>query len=233
MVLNKEAKDEEDEEEFLVIASKFAITESEVIRFERGSKGRIVLYAAIAVDDGARMVDVFHTHFGLDAPDHCVNAVDIWDTVNRYHVLHPNRLQVLLGDFNTYLDWIYPMDFLTVNHGDGRNKLLLELLGSKCEALQNRTLYGQYPPFTDVWKEMYGEDIDVMRTFTNFEDHRIEDPAITDRILYRNGIGHDSWGVCDVWIAGDQPFSVQVNEQEIEQVFPSDHRTVITKMFVE
>ena len=235
-MLTEGKKGEEDEEEFLVIASRFAITESKVISFQRGAKGRIILYAAIAVDNGRRMVDVFHTHFGLEAPDHCVNVMDIWETVNRYHILHPDRLQILLGDFNTYLDWEYPMDFLTVNHGDGHNKLLMQFLESKCEAfsqMRNRThINGQYPPFIDVWKEIYGKDIDVMKTFTNFEDERIEDPTVADRILYRNGISGDSWNVCDVWIAGDQPFSIKVGEKEVEQVFPSDHRTVITKLFM-
>ena len=58
-------------------------------------------------------------------------------------------------------------------------------------------------PFNDVWKVIYGNDIDVMRTFTNFEDYRIEDFTITDRILYRNGNGNgenNNWNVCDVWI---------------------------------
>ena len=76
---------------------------------------------------------------------------------------------------------------------------------------------------------MYGDSVDVMRTFTNFEDHRIEDFTVTDRILYRRGkriIDDKCWRVCDVWIAGDQIINIAG-----QQIYPSDHRAVIAKMY--
>ena len=161
--------------------------------------------------------------------------MQIINIVNKYHLQNPHRLQIILGDFNTYFDFQFPMDLLTLNLKYRDNEMLKQYLLSKCMPLkrQKYLFKNDVGPFNDAWKDIYGKDIDVMRTFTNFQDYRIEDFTITDRILYRNGKQTKTkqnptqkWNVCDVWIAGDSALNNITRDY-----FPSDHRTVIAKLY--
>ena len=239
---------DDDDDEYLVIATRFEIKDSNIYNLTK-SKGRIILYALIKIPI-IGYIDVFAVHFDLEAQNQCWNIKQLIQIVNDYKLKHPDRLQIILGDFNTYLDFQYPMDLLTLNLQNKDNEILKQYLESKClpfnvrstkkikrhKDLRQSITYSfenDIGPFNDSWKEIYGKDIDVMRTFTNFEDYRIEDYTITDRILFRNGNTNANtnenrklWQVCDVWIVGDSTLNIKNS-----YIFPSDHRGVITKLY--
>ena len=218
---------EGNEDEYLVIATKFEIVDSKSFTLKNGG-GRILLYASIILPNNI-YIDVFHTHLGLNANDHCLNIIEIMNIMNEYKIKNSNRLQILLGDFNTYLDYEYPMDILTLNYKNSDNNLLKKLLHLKCSNIDSNKMVNEYGPLKDAWDTIYGQKVDVMRTFTNFEDYRIEDFTRNDHIFYRHDKTEQEtkqWNVCDVWIAGDESLNI-----DKKQTFPSDHRTVITQFY--
>ena len=75
-VLGQLRLEEDDDDEYLVIVQDLR-SNSETYQLKK--IGRILLYAAIkiALGDGITYIDVFHTHFGLDAQDHCWNVMEI------------------------------------------------------------------------------------------------------------------------------------------------------------
>ena len=147
----------------------------------------------------------------------------------------------MMGDFNTYFDFEYPLDWATstvTERSDGMIKHFWKNrrwnpCADKVEGTQDNGF------FRDVVAE-FGERLLKKRrgfsrsnlprlvapTFSNFNDFRIGDPTRADRILYRGRLSNNKTAkLCAVIIDGGEALLSAQNENEL--MFNSDHKTVI------
>ncbi|ETO10996.1 hypothetical protein RFI_26380 [Reticulomyxa filosa] len=232
---------ETNEVEYLGILTKFDV---EIVKhsqknLQSGNKERIIMITTLYFKTIDLLVNVWNVHLGLDALGHCMDAIDIWNWSNdQYSANHAsNFVQIILGDFNTYFDFEFPLELLTFTPA---HKLELKFFLSQKKynpcfqvfqryfaqlALSNLS----YPHFIDGLLRKYeriNTRLDVCETFTNFKDFRIIDPTRADRLLFRSP--ENIWDVCDAWVIGHQPIGTDADDLVI---FPSDHKGVVVKMF--
>ena len=104
---------------------------------------RAVLSAQINVN--GHEVSVIVTHFSYDKDDQCRNA---WNLLKYLHSARAEKM-ILLGDFNTYNEYHWPIELLMT--GDiGRQAPLV------CQRIQKPWFHGHADyEFVDAWTEVH------------------------------------------------------------------------------
>jgi exonuclease III len=181
---------------------------------------RLCLNALVILDDSST-VDFYVTHQAIDPVDQCTKMKQILDFMN-----NQEKHQVILGDFNTYYDFPYPMDILTSVRGPYFRDNMFK--NKNCEQDCQRTKFQQCvaaigsmtneSPFTDIWEHLYPHD--PGHTFTNYRDQDMSRP---DRILFRKQ--HDMV-VESAQVTGDKPLPADAS------VYVSDHRMLIATVII-
>jgi endonuclease/exonuclease/phosphatase family metal-dependent hydrolase len=175
----------------------------------RGGVGRIVLHARL-VDAG---VDVFSVHMGIFDVQQCHAATQLRALVDASTA----RRQIVLGDFNAYIDWEWPLDWLV----EPRDSAWLRSPVHPCHR-QFQVAAGQVnnrtsERFVDAWPHLMPSSV-VGNTFTNFEDARKEDCSRPDRVLSRGALEPRH-----IYLFGDQA----IGKRNGQSIYPSDHRGLL------
>jgi hypothetical protein len=145
--------------------------------------------------------------------------------------------QVLVGDFNAYFDWGWPMDWLT---GALPEALWMSDVNGcapifRSYQTQPRMQHARFA-FRDVW-EVVRENTPLPTppisvepgsptaashfglTFPTYSDSRTTDSCRADRILISGNAASQNLAVCDVTLFGDETFL----DNDL-LMHPSDHR---------
>lgn len=103
---------------------------------------RAVLSALLLIN--GHEVTVIVVHFSYDQDEQCNN---VWDLLKYLHVSRPEKM-ILLGDFNTYNDYSWPMDLLLTGSIDSKAPVV-------CQRTQKPWFHG-HPDyeFVDTWTEV-------------------------------------------------------------------------------
>eukprot|EP00047_Mylnosiga_fluctuans_P010537 m.16781 g.16781 ORF g.16781 m.16781 type:complete len:380 (+) comp3176_c0_seq1:41-1180(+) len=183
--------------EGLALVSRLPIESSELIELPQPSgtsdmNPRALLHAVVATAIGR--VHVFVAHLTYDARAQCSMAVAMMDAIAPRAGSEPI---VLMGDFNTYFDFEWPMDLLTAALPPSLAVHALCPCAPVFAALPPDARQ-HWPPLTDAW-EAVGEG-PYGTTFTGFPENT-EDPCRPDRILTR-GLTPDTTIVLDPAVHG-------------------------------
>ncbi|KAL0481501.1 Diguanylate cyclase [Acrasis kona] len=213
-------------EEGLAIVSKYKI--NSVRKLHQISKtknwnNRLCLNGL--VDLGFSVLDFYVTHQAIDPVDQCQKMGEVLTFTNHNAMLN----QVLLGDFNTYYDFPYPMDLMTSNDGLSfhHNKFQNKNCNQECQKakfdqcvsiLDNK--HSNKRPFVDAWEHLKNDE--PGHTFTNYKDQDMSRP---DRILFRGGVEQD-FIAQDIQVIGDTPLPGHGD------VYISDHRMVVLQLTI-
>jgi len=187
-----------------------------------GQESRKALRVAVEVP-GFGAVDVLVTHVTFVDMEQCNSFVQLLDAMNKAPAGSP---QILLGDLNVYFDFEWPVELLTRRldsfsispHNPCRQRFQEILEKEPSVAASSGS-------FSDAWKVFHTPSDSSGNTFTNFYDHRLEDPSRPDRILFRSS--RDSRAlitVCETQIFGEESF-----DYGDTKMFISDHRGLLTR----
>eukprot|EP00732_Lithocolla_globosa_P003439 Lithocolla_globosa_v1_NODE_2776_length_1872_cov_5.470556.p1 type:complete len:476 gc:universal NODE_2776_length_1872_cov_5.470556:250-1677(+) len=176
------------------------------------------------------LVQVFNTHVTFIDTEQCRSATQLLSLLNAFK---DNITQVLLGDFNVYFDFEYPIDYLTHSSPifellqlnpcssffkDFETNYLEQSSDERGSISHTENLYGPKGPLLDTWSKLNPNS--PGHTFSNYRDHRLEDPTRADRILARPA---DIIQVESSQLFGNSPIP---DEEPV--MYPSDHRGVLT-----
>jgi endonuclease/exonuclease/phosphatase family metal-dependent hydrolase len=202
-------------EEGLAIISKHPISNIRTLHQRSTTKNwnNRLCYNAVITKDGTD-IDFYVTHQAIDPVDQCTKMKQILEFMNE----RKDMKQIILGDFNTYYDFPYPMDVLSMNTPQFRTNMFQNKnCEQECqkkkfdECVKAITPISNDLPLTDIWQQLH--PLDNGHTFTNYKDQDMSRP---DRILYRGGLIAD-----DALVTGDEPLPSD------NTVYVSDHRMVV------
>lgn len=207
-------------EEGLAILSRFPILSSQSIilphhaRWSSDPNGRCAVMVTLNASEIApelSRLQVFLSHTSYADTQQCLNTVALRYWINSLRT--ENNPQVLMGDFNTYFGWEWPMDVLTHQQ---------QLLSSElypCREPQKEAQLVQViesgeilsvPPllslggeeeegFRDGWTEVFGGSSKLGFTFSNVPDTTKfwddNPPCRPDRVYMRGSLAAVSGGV--------------------------------------
>ncbi|GAB5361189.1 hypothetical protein AAMO2058_000692200 [Amorphochlora amoebiformis] len=187
--------------EGMAIISKYKITTSGSVSLKGGSpRNRKIFYAAIDIPFIGE-VYFFVTHLTYEESKQCDQMMTILSYLDTFD---PNKIQILVGDFNTYFDFEWPMD-LAVRP---INKFTHHRY-NPCHNAAKSLQLSKTPKFRDAWEDVFP---DMSRfpgsTFPNFQDQRAAhlDPCRPDRILIRNNNHAKNLITCDTYLFGQEMF---------------------------
>jgi len=233
----------QDQVEGLAILSRFPIADvsmTPLVTMQRSSdlNTRAALHARIDAGDGL-LVDVVNTHLTYDDRLQCFMVPVLASVAQSVRDANPDpsSTTVLLGDMNTYIDFEWPMDFLTVEPDAWQ-------AAPYNPCARAFSWFRRRPRFVDAWHEAYprGEDGLVLagdsladeiaaigHTFPSFEHDRPIDDCRPDRILVTKpcpaGRFDSACGrctVCTTALFADQPYQ--------GSAMLSDHRGLKTRI---
>jgi endonuclease/exonuclease/phosphatase family metal-dependent hydrolase len=208
---------------------------------------RKVLHAAISVPASAgvsRMLDVFNTHVTYVDVAQCAQIVQLLRFMNSVAESSSASEQVLMGDFNSYMDWEFHLDLLSrpLHHSlYSDNPCVAQWAGLNLDPRQlqqllfpqsvSDSLVQSGAAFRDLHSSVYPNAVTHPGlTFPTFTDARVADPCRPDRILVRqwSNISGGSLNAprnalleCDVGVFLYHPLTTNP-----ELTFASDHRGV-------
>ena len=128
------------------ILSKYRILSYHVLNLTLGRSAdpiqRSILSAQIMVD--GHEISVIATHFSYDKEAQCNNA---WDVLKYLHSARPEKM-ILLGDFNTYNEYHWPIELLLTGNLVAQGPVL-------CQRIQKPWFHGHADyEFMDAWTEI-------------------------------------------------------------------------------
>ncbi|XP_022103918.1 uncharacterized protein LOC110986391 isoform X2 [Acanthaster planci] len=142
---------------------------------------RTVLHASLHLHSGLN-VSLAVAHLSYDRWQQCVNVAEIMK-----HVRARPRNSIIIGDFNTYADYPWPLGGLLHGYFSTSNKC------PKYAAQKNPTLEADLVSYTDAWAEVNPNKNGY--TFSNMPQPGFQ--SRPDRILFSK-----SWRVHSCWLVG-------------------------------
>jgi endonuclease/exonuclease/phosphatase family metal-dependent hydrolase len=216
-------------EEGLAVLSRWPIIKSHVIPLNsNGSPLRIALHVEINVADTNQVqsdhddessssssqsmttLHVIDVHLSWADDEQCRQASRLLKYINTIESSLSIPV-ILMGDFNTYFDYEWPMDILT-------NPLPLhQHLLSPCDsviATMNNNQASEpalkdgntLAMMNDVWNMVYADMVSFPGyTFPTYNDHRLQEQCRPDRILMKH---HDDLIPCDIATFATTPYVI-------------------------
>ena len=168
-------------------------------------------------------VDFFSVHFSIFDRDQCSLAVQLTNFIAQQTAKRQGQAStvILAGDFNSYFDFEYPIEYLMMGP-------VLPKEMDPCAQFYGRFSNGIIPPsptLRDVMLERWGNQVQLLHTFTNFDtigNLRSEDKSRPDHIFYRSHSGPDGVELDCALLFGDE-YIRNIQFPDGSAVFPSDH----------